>query len=330
MARVLDIEHLIPRKEQSRILLIGPLPPPFGGVSVYMKRYRDLLESRGHQVDCFDPSPLEWREKLAALADIWKKGYDLIQINIWSPTWIALFVLTGLGRRTQFYDHGWREMENWGSLRRKVYSFFLSRLGSVLLVGEHLEAGYDECEVELPKQTYVMRSFIPPRLDEEDEIVNKYPTDLIEFIARHGPIIIVSAFRIVFHNGVDLYGLDMTVELLARLRKKLPGAGLIIALAEVGDESYLERLMERINELGLATHAYVFPGQKEVWPLFRRCQLMVRPTVTDGFGISIAEALFCKCPAVASDVCSRPEGTILFASRNLDDFERKCRQALNV
>ena len=60
-----------------------------------------------------------------------------------------------------------------------------------------------------------------------------------------------------------------------------------------------------------------------------KSDVFVRPTNTDGYGISIAEAIYFKVPAVASNVCSRPEGTILFRSRDSDDFVSKVNHVLN-
>ena len=60
----------------------------------------------------------------------------------------------------------------------------------------------------------------------------------------------------------------------------------------------------------------------------KKADLMIRPTCTDGYGISIAEALFFDCPAIASDVCPRPEGAVLFKNRDMDDFEQKTRELL--
>ena len=57
---------------------------------------------------------------------------------------------------------------------------------------------------------------------------------------------------------------------------------------------------------------------------------MVRPTCTDGFGVSIQEAITFGCPAVASDVCQRPTGTVVFKNRDMEDFERKVRSILSA
>ena len=60
-----------------------------------------------------------------------------------------------------------------------------------------------------------------------------------------------------------------------------------------------------------------------------KSDVFVRPTNTDGYGVSIAEAIHFKIPAVASDVCQRPEGTILIRSRDIDDFTSKIKNVLD-
>ena len=80
--------------------------------------------------------------------------------------------------------------------------------------------------------------------------------------------------------------------------------------------------------MGKPDRFYFMTGQKEIWPLFKKTDLMIRPTYSDGYGISIAESLYFGCPAIASNVCLRPKGTILFKNRDLDDLATKAMLVL--
>jgi len=62
--------------------------------------------------------------------------------------------------------------------------------------------------------------------------------------------------------------------------------------------------------------------------LFKYADLFVRPTSTDSFGISVAEAISMGIPAIASDVCERAKGTITFQSRNTKEFITKIENTL--
>ena len=51
--------------------------------------------------------------------------------------------------------------------------------------------------------------------------------------------------------------------------------------------------------------------------------MFIRPTNTDGYGVSVAEAISLGNPSIASHVCTGPEGTICFAKRDIDDLYNK-------
>jgi glycosyltransferase involved in cell wall biosynthesis len=121
----------------------------------------------------------------------------------------------------------------------------------------------------------------------------------------------------------------MCVQLLSGLREEYPDIGLLFALAEIGDNRYYDKIRMKINELGIQENIHFMLGQKELWPLFKKADLMVRPTYIDGYGISVAEALYLGCPAIASDVCKRPDGTILFRNRDEDDLLEKAKMVLS-
>ena len=62
----------------------------------------------------------------------------------------------------------------------------------------------------------------------------------------------------------------------------------------------------------------VYHNRGELWPLLKACDLMVRPTLTDGDANSIREALHFGVPVVASDCVKRPAGVEVFSSGNLE------------
>lgn len=58
----------------------------------------------------------------------------------------------------------------------------------------------------------------------------------------------------------------------------------------------------------------------EYWKI---SDVFIRPTTTDIEGISVKEALWVNTPAIASDICERPAGTLLFENRNYLDLKDK-------
>jgi len=60
------------------------------------------------------------------------------------------------------------------------------------------------------------------------------------------------------------------------------------------------------------------------------CKFLIRPNLSDGYGVSIQEALDLGVPAIASNVCERPKGTILFKNDDLADLTDKINYTLQT
>ncbi len=164
----------------------------------------------------------------------------------------------------------------------------------------------------------VVPSFLPP-VKKESEIA-AIPREVSDFMDGHKPVISASAFRVIIYEGIDRYGIDMCLELCASLKSVYPGIGLVFCLPDTGDGRYFREMKRRIAEKGI-TDSFLFhtaPGQ--FYPLLMKSDILVRPTNTDSYGISVAEALYFGVPAIASDVCPRPAGTVLFKNRDVEDF----------
>jgi glycosyltransferase involved in cell wall biosynthesis len=311
-----------------KVLLIGIFPPPLGGVGVFLRRYRRKLEGEGHAVDVLDPSRLSKREFYSALLRARRASYGLVSLNFPSPHVMAVLLATGLARRTEVWDHNWRALEEWSPPKVELYRQLIRRARALVLVAPHLKDYYRAHGVELPAATRVEHAFLPPPLEEEAEVLNSYSDETRAFVAAHRPLVVANGYRINTHRGADLYGLDMCVELIGELKRTYPQVGLLFALGEFADAGYRKQIERRIEELKVRDSVHFMTGQKEIWPLFRRAQLMVRPTSTDGYALSLAEAVHVGCPAVASDVSERPPGTVIFRSRDQEDFLRKCLEVL--
>lgn len=309
-----------------RVLLIGSYPPPLGGVGVFVSRYERKLTGEGHAVTVVDPhrfTKLKLYRTLVAA-----RGYDLVSLNFPSFHMMMLLLATARAPQTEVWDHNWRVLEEWSAARRRLYQTFLRRARRLVLVAPHIADYYRAHGVEPPARTEVRHAFLPPAVEEEAAIVASYPPEVLEFVRGARPLVVANAFKIVFREGRDLYGLDMCVRLTAQLKKDYPEARLLFALAEAGDAEYLSRMRREADALGVGESVYFMTGQRELWPLIKRADLFVRPTVSDGYAVSVAEARYFGRPVVASDAAPRPAGVLTFRTRDDADFRSKCLAAL--
>jgi glycosyltransferase involved in cell wall biosynthesis len=138
--------------------------------------------------------------------------------------------------------------------------------------------------------------------------------------------------KVNWYQGQDLYGLDLLVDLVARLAEDFPTIGLVICFFDhfERDQSYVDSLVERARELGVERNILFNTARSVLLPVIDASDLFVRPTATDGDANSIREALYVGTPVVASDCVVRPAGVACFRNRDIDDLEATVRRVLGA
>jgi glycosyltransferase involved in cell wall biosynthesis len=307
-----------------KIALIGPYPPPYGGISVHIQRMAAHLEAEGIECVIYDDSGTERNKKnVICISSLkrWLPKYfffakeDIIHYH--SPNWILRIIfglMSFLGKKTIISIHGESlndSLKSAGWLRTKIIIFALKRASFIIALNPKIKELALSTGVK-PENIEVIPSFIPPTVREED--IAEIPQEVWAFMNSHNPVISANAFRISFYNNQDLYGIDMCIDLCANLKLYYPEIGLVFSLPDIGDYEYFNKMKRSIAEKGIETNFLFITKQYQFYPILMKCDVFVRPTNTDGDAVSIREALYFRIPAVASDAVSRPEGTIVFKS----------------
>ncbi len=109
-----------------------------------------------------------------------------------------------------------------------------------------------------------------------------------------------------------------------------------LGLVIVGKKGWLySDFFNRLGELGLE-HDVLFPGfvpDEDLPALYSAADLFVFPSLYEGFGLPVVEALACGTPVVTSNAASLPEvaadAAILVDPTSVDDIVRAVREVLN-
>jgi glycosyltransferase involved in cell wall biosynthesis len=124
--------------------------------------------------------------------------------------------------------------------------------------------------------------------------------------------------------------LPLLLEAFARLRRDHD-----VMLVMLGARGWLyEPTFERIESLGLSDHVRVLEHQpREDWAIaYSGAAIAVTPSLYEGFGLPVLEAMACGAPVVSSNASSLPEvvgdAGRLFESGSVDDLESALRAVL--
>ena len=316
-----------------KILLIGPYPPPHGGISVHvLGAYRQLTEAG---VPCRVLHTERRPEQSGVCARAWQwarfvwellrhasQGWTL-HLHTNGHNWKS-WVLAGLcgltGRRksrcllTLHSGMAPAYLRSAPASRRLMVRLACSLFVRVVCVSPEIRAAVLELGVS-PEHIDVLPAYLAPR-----KRAVSLDTNLVEWLAGHRPILSTTLF---FRPE---YGFELLLDGLASLRRRHPGLGCLV-MGSGEQRAQAERQIRAKN----LEHNVVLLGDVDhdtCLSLIGASNVFVRPTLQDADSVSVREALSMGIPVVASDTGTRPAGVTLFKTGNVDDMLLKLDLAL--
>ncbi|HEX8737348.1 MAG TPA: glycosyltransferase family 4 protein [Pyrinomonadaceae bacterium] len=121
-------------------------------------------------------------------------------------------------------------------------------------------------------------------------------------------IILLNVARVAPQKGL-LYA----IQALAEVRRKFPETHLV-SIGGKDDAAWLARLEAEIEKLELKNHVHLLGARRDVKDFLYNCDLFVFPSLFEGLGIALTEAMATGCACVASDIKPLDE----FVERDVD------------
>jgi glycosyltransferase involved in cell wall biosynthesis len=328
-----------------KIGLIGSCTPPYTGVTVHVHRLMKKLDECNIDYVLYDVLGVQRENKENRIVCIkhpklWMIKYFLSTkneiIHNHTEDWrgqIIVGLMGLLGKKTIATLHSEALINSWRDYNfiiRKGIQIALKSTTSLIVVNSNIKEFCLSIGID-PNKIFLIPAFIPPALEKEE--INEIPKDIWDFLETHYPTLSANAFKIIFFKGEDVYGIDLCIELCYKLKQNWNNVGLIFFLPEFlwekGDRQYFVYLQQRLIELNLQNNFLFVTQSYPFHPIIQKSSIFIRPTNTDGDAISIREALYFGIPTVASNVVTRPEGTIVFKNRDIDDFTLKVTDLLD-
>ncbi len=319
---------------QMKVLLVGPYPPPFGGISATVHDLRQFLLTQTsvdvQVLNIGEGRTIPSEDYLAAngpiafvrtLLRFVRRGYLIhLETNGHNQkSWLTAFVcvVVGLfnGRKTIVaFGSGMLP----GYLKQCNVAHRLIARATVKWAG-CLIGRNDEMVTALkivggaPDKIMVVPGFV----GFSGQAPQPLPQEITEFCRRHDPVLGAAV------TASPEYGIPLALQALARIGQDYSKAGLI--LFGVGPEvaealSDLAPVREHVLLAGVLS-PNVARGVMSVLNVF------LRPTYFDGDSVSVREALALGIPVVASATGMRPASVVTFQVGDCDDL---CKKILEV
>lgn len=323
------------------IIIIGVYPPPLGGISIHIKRLREILINNNFSVRIINEGNYENKKdnivKLNGYKNILKvlnyKNADIIHfhsLNKYIRAFLWLFKKIS-NKKIIITIHGQSLLNQYNSSNLILKKLILKTLNSIdktIFVDKNNVEFFEKLIKNKNKITHINSFLLPNR-----SYIENYPNNLNEFLNNNEKIILING-NIRFYKNKDLYGFDNMIEICNTLIKNKLKIKLILVVIGVENQNdkeskYYNKLKKKVKDYNISEHIFFYESEnKELWPLFSKIDLFVRPTIVDGYGISIAEAISFGIPSIATNVCTRPKGTIL-CSNNKEDLQKSILHVLN-
>lgn len=300
------------------ILIIGPIPPPIGGVSIHILRLIGLLEADGYKVELIDESPIKkstiFNFRTCNIISYVKliMRADIVHIQSSINIFRMIHMISCIVFRKPFVItlHSWRIKSSLVAMMQKR---FFAKAKTIVCVNKKISNS-----ISLTKCT-VMPAFLPPIMEKEKAL----PSHINEWIERakslDRTLVVANAYRLDQYDCSDLYGLDMAIRLMDYLvnKKNMQISFVFVVTSLHAKDTMFAKYSSEILDLGLADN-FLLTHEKDLSfvNLIEKADITCRLTNTDGDALSVRESLYLRKTTVASDAVERPIGTTLFNSRN--------------
>ena len=317
----------------SFLAVVGVIPPPFGGVSVHVKRYMDLLTQANIEATLYeqtgksDPdngvvpftsSSVRFVKFLLTFKE------DVVHFHFNNHRALAIagqLLRLRKGKKIILTIHSeklvrWYDEKGW--LYRRTISDCFRRADHLICVSQPI-SDFMSARLGIDKNKLsVIPAFLPPTEEEKSE--HHIPKEVGDFIAGREKVIGTHGWFGYFVDGNHVYGFDH----IAQLAQEISDSQRNIAMYTVISGNYEDAHRDKIKALQekLSGNWMIVESPFSCAALYEKTDMFIRPTVTDGDSVSIRECLSTGVPVLASDAVPRPKQCQLYKSRDYPQLSK--------
>lgn len=306
------------------LLLLGPYPPPFGGVSVHLVRLAQLLERSGVRYRILSttkatgPGPVvSSRSRLHFLKHCLQYTseasciHDHTEFYQWKSMIVSLFFFSIMNRSSvphilTIHDGTFCDrVRSVHPLVRFLIRSRLRRYAAIIVINNELREttrilGIDQGRV------FLIKSFLP---FSREAVSSSH--SFHAFFSSHKPILMsIGAFHEVYH-------FDVVAEAFLQVRARYPSGGLVLVAGSFTQSDKIRRALQKLMAGGQNPVLVVHDLPPETTlALIRDSDVFIRSAFPDGDGMSMREALLLGTPVIATETGDRPDDVPTYPADN--------------
>ncbi|MFH0780013.1 MAG: glycosyltransferase family 4 protein [Parcubacteria group bacterium] len=321
----------------NEVLIVGPLPPPCGGISTHIARLFDHLTNNGFICALLNTSLLYNKMKIRFSAlDWWDifhkivsfKG-NIIHFHVSAMNnfyvFLLLFILISNEVKKIITIHSGDFINHYlktNVIKRLAIKMILRKCEHIIIVNvEQMEFLREKIKIS-PNRMTVQSAFLPPALGAE-KVNEAIEATIAKLRGKVKKIALVSGIP------TENYNFPFVLDIYRRLKQQNADLGLIFAFYGLADEEMFNCPV--VQKATATEDVAVFNNldQDRFIELLQSVDIYIRPTNYDGASIAVREAIYLKKQIIASDSVARPAGILIFKNRNAEDLQEKILNAIN-
>jgi hypothetical protein len=317
-----------------KVLLIGGLPSPYGGVTVFLSRLIDRL-SGDIDFHVLDSNPGLKVKSLAITHKIGPKNFifkslwllknifyfkgDIIHLNFSLPDKILILNLIARRKRKIFLTlHNGSLLEVYerlGTIRRLLIRLGASKVDKFFVLSPSQEIfyrliGVSNLKIVRTKSQIPITSISRQYIDDQHRL----------FCAKFDKIVISSGY--VNRS----YNFEFVIKFVNDMSNV---GGILFFYGTPVDTIYLYDLKNLISRPD-SILIYFNQDEKSFLSAIYNSDAYLRPTFVDSWGIAVADAISLGIPAIASNICERAFGARLCDPNDYNSFFMLTAEAINM
>lgn len=287
-------------KHQKKLLIVGAVPPPIGGVSIHLERVLKWMESKEYKFSFCSTQN-------GYISNILKssRNHQVIHLHISNSklrVFLVFILRFILGKRVIITVHG-KIGKHKGFIDYNLDKIALLLVNTPIL----LNTATFNLAQKINSKSVIFTPFIPPS-NKNLNLPELLKCEIDKFITNSTQIFCTNASSLAYdQTGNEIYGITSLVKVFSELKddKKI-----IISDPTGENYKYCKDNLTISDNIFFITQPHNFSGIIDLSHCF------IRATTTDGDPLSVKESLHFNTPVIASNCIERPKTVITYQTQD--------------